>query len=304
MFNDRFEPAKAEYSGRYEETQDFSPRFREFQRDLATRWVDEHGLAGKTVLEIGCGKGTFLVEMCRAGAGRGIGIDPAVAPERLADDPAAARVEWIAEKFDEHWLGLEVDAVVCRHTLEHIAPVADFMTLVRRLVGDRDIPVLFELPDALRVLREGAFWDVYYEHCSYFTPGSLARLFRRTGFDVTDVRLDYDDQYILVEARPAATTPGDLGAAGDRGGRRRGRGGRRRVRRLGARAARPLARPHHDDPRRRAARSPSGVPGPRGSRTCRPSARTGTWPRPSTSTRTSRDGSSPGPGTRSSRPTG
>jgi hypothetical protein len=31
-------------------------------------------------------------------------------------------------------------------------------------------PVLFELPDVLRVLEEVAFWDVYYEHCSYFTP--------------------------------------------------------------------------------------------------------------------------------------
>jgi hypothetical protein len=52
-------------------------------------------------------------------------------------------------------------------------------------------------------LREGAFWDVYYEHCSYFSPGSLARLFRREGFVVDDVRLGFDDQYILLEARIA-----------------------------------------------------------------------------------------------------
>jgi hypothetical protein len=62
--------------------------------------------------------------------------------------------------------------------------------------------VLFELPDVARVLREVAFWDVYYEHCSYFTAGSLARLFRANGFEVLDLRLDYDDQYLLLEARP------------------------------------------------------------------------------------------------------
>ena len=63
--------------------------------------------------------------------------------------------------------------------------------------------MLFELPDVGRVLREAAFWDIYYEHCSYFTPGSLARLFRRAGFDVLDLELDYDDQYIVIEARVA-----------------------------------------------------------------------------------------------------
>ena len=62
--------------------------------------------------------------------------------------------------------------------------------------------MFFELPETLRVLRDLAFWDMYYEHCSYFTPGSLARLMRRHRFDPVDLRLEYDDQYVLVDARP------------------------------------------------------------------------------------------------------
>jgi hypothetical protein len=54
------------------------------------------------------------------------------------------------------------------------------------------------------VLREVAFWDIYYEHCSYFTPGSLARLYRSSGFEVDELALEYDGQYILAEGRPAA----------------------------------------------------------------------------------------------------
>jgi hypothetical protein len=69
--------------------------------------------------------------------------------------------------------------------------------------------VLFDLPDVVRVLREGAFWDIYYEHCSYFSPGSLARLFRRTGFRVLELELDYDDQYIVLEARAADDAQAD-----------------------------------------------------------------------------------------------
>jgi hypothetical protein len=55
-----------------------------------------------------------------------------------------------------------------------------------------------------RVLQQGAFWDIYYEHCSYFTRGSLARLFRSAGFDVHRLYKTYDDQYLMLEAQPAA----------------------------------------------------------------------------------------------------
>ncbi|MBW3547775.1 MAG: methyltransferase domain-containing protein [Actinobacteria bacterium] len=204
--NTRFDPSLAEYSSRYEETQAFSQRFVDFAAGLAKRWVDKYDLHGKDVLEIGCGKGEFLTLMVEHGAGRGTGIDPGVNAERA--EGSADRITWIADFYSERYSHLAADAVVCRHTLEHIQPVGEFMRSVRRAIGERtDTVVLFELPDVLRVLREVAFWDVYYEHCSYFSAGSLARLFRATGFEVLDLALDYDDQYLLIEARPSSGQP-------------------------------------------------------------------------------------------------
>lgn len=202
--NTAYDPAPQDYSLSYEETQGFSPRFLEFARDLAERWVDRYGLRGKEVLEIGSGKGEFLVLMCELGAARGIGIDPSFVEERLAS-PAADRITFIKDYYGEEYAHLTGDAVICRHTLEHIPDTGDFVRFVRRsLDPEAGTVVLFELPDVLRVLRETAFWDIYYEHCSYFTPGSLARLFRLAGFEVLDLALDYDDQYILIECRPSA----------------------------------------------------------------------------------------------------
>ena len=214
--NTAYQVEAQNYAGRYEETQSISPLFREFAQGLAARWVEQHELRDKHVLEIGCGKGDFLVWMCEAGAGGGTGIDPSLMEDRVrATSAAAERIEWIADFFDERYLQLSADAIVCRHTLEHIDAVADFVRLVRRSLDEgSETVVLFDIPDTLRVLDEVAFWDVYYEHCSYFTPGSLARLFRRNGFEVLDLELAYGGQMILLEARAAHDGEGSEGGAG------------------------------------------------------------------------------------------
>ena len=59
------------------------------------------------------------------------------------------------------------------------------------------------MPDVDRILKEGAFWDVYYEHCSYFSATSLKRLFLRTGFVVERVWTGYGGQYLMILASPA-----------------------------------------------------------------------------------------------------
>lgn len=198
-----FDPAVHEYSTSCEESQGFSPTFNAFAKALAHRWVQQYGLVGKSVLEIGCGKGEFLALLVEMGMGKGIGIDPAFIPERL-QTPVASRLEFIQDLYNERYTHLTADVVCCRHTLEHISPTSEFMRTVRRTIGNRpETLLLFELPDVHRVLREAAFWDIYYEHCSYFTTGSLARLFRRHGFDLLELELEYDGQYIVIAGRPA-----------------------------------------------------------------------------------------------------
>jgi len=200
--NTAYDGSVQDYGVAYEETQGFSPTFREFAHDLAARWIDRYDLREKRIIEIGSGKGEFLVEMCELGGNSGVGIDPAFVDSRV-DITAAERIEFVKALYDGSWGELDADAVVCRHTLEHIGPVGQFLADIRRGIGDRrDTVVLFDLPDVVRVLRDAAFWDVYYEHCSYLSPGSLARLFRRSGFEIVQLERDYDDQYIVIEAWP------------------------------------------------------------------------------------------------------
>ncbi|MDX1460339.1 MAG: hypothetical protein R3348_04725, partial [Xanthomonadales bacterium] len=99
-------------------------------------------------------------------------------------------------------------------TLEHIHDVLGFLRGLRAAIGNRTgIPVFFEVPDTDRVLREGAFWDIYYEHCSYFSQDNLCALFERSGFDVEECWMDYDDQYLMLLARPVTSEHGAVPAA-------------------------------------------------------------------------------------------
>lgn len=201
--NQRFDVAMNNYNPEYEEVQTFSPTFNNFQSSLIDRLIEKHGLRDKSVVEIGCGKGEFLLELCERGDNRGYGIDPSFRPGRGEWAPKAD-VQFFAELYDAEKHGaLEADAIVCRHTLEHIHETKQFMETVRASLGDRrDVLVFFELPDQERVYDERAFWDIYYEHCTYFTGGALERLFLSCGFEIMASWKGFGDQYLLIEARP------------------------------------------------------------------------------------------------------
>jgi len=204
VFNRAFDPGKTEYSGRYEETQSYSETFNRFHRALAERLVEKYNLAGGSALEIGCGKGEFLALLAEVGDVRGVGIDPGVHPERIA--PALSdKLTFIPEMFAPEHIDRHFDLIACKMTLEHIPDPLTFISTIRRGIGDRrNCVVFFQAPEAMRILRGRAFEDVYYEHCAYFSAGSLARLFRRAGFDILDIAYEYDDQYLTIEAAPAA----------------------------------------------------------------------------------------------------
>jgi SAM-dependent methyltransferase len=215
IYNTAFDPRLVEYSSRCEETQGFSPFFRAWHEGLARRLIDRYSLHSKKIIEIGCGKGEFLALLCDLGDNRGIGFDPAYVAERTAPE-SASRIRFIADFYTEKDSALHGDFVCCKMTLEHIPETARFVKMVRASVSESpNAHVFFQVPDVMRVLEEEAFWDVYYEHCSYFSAGSLARLFRAAGFKILEVGREYNDQYVTVEACRADGTGSQLAAEND-----------------------------------------------------------------------------------------
>lgn len=207
IFNRAFDPALGEIGAQYESSQAASKHFGGFAQALAEEWVTRYGLAGQRVLEIGCGDAQFLGRMLDAGIANAVGIDP------LADPAAESRhgsLQLIADHFDSRYINSRADALVCRHTLEHIQDVAGFARLLRLWAGNNPRSVvLIEVPDAQRILSERAFWDVYYEHCNYFTPDTLRQTLEHAGLEVMRLERAYSDQYLIAEARLCSTSGED-----------------------------------------------------------------------------------------------
>lgn len=202
IFNARFEPGLLRYSPEYENSQCCSPGFRQYLDQVARHLVDRHGLRGKRVIEIGCGKGDVLALLCRLGVREGVGFDPAFEPERTA---LPASVSVVRELYSERHAGQAADLFCCRHTLEHVGDPGNFIRQVRRAIGAQPSAVFFEVPDVRWILDSLAFWDVCYEHCNYFSAASLAHLFEVSGFDGVEVTAAFGGQYLWIDAAPGST---------------------------------------------------------------------------------------------------
>lgn len=199
--NVAFDAPGHDYSASYEEVQSFSPRFRAYASELARTLVDRHSLEGRDVFEIGSGRGDFLLELCAVTGGAGYAVDPSFREDRL-EGPAGERISVERAFFASKHVPAGIGAILCRHTLEHVHDVAGFLQALKvGLERAPDAAVVFEVPDTLRVLREIAFWDLFYEHCTYFTPGSLARAFRSAGLAPERLERTFDDQYLVLTAR-------------------------------------------------------------------------------------------------------
>jgi SAM-dependent methyltransferase len=221
IFNSSYNPALCRYDRDYEERQSCSPTFSSFSRELAERIMARCQLNGGTVIEIGCGKGDFLFQICQLSGCRGIGYDPSYVPERaMAQGSEDVVIHARKYPFDP---GDDLpDCIVCKMTLEHLPDALDFLRCLRKsLPGEKETALFFLVPNMETIMAEARFWDIYYEHCSYFSAISLANLFKSAGFFVDAVETLYGEQYLFLQAGTRAGTAATASRRFDSGWQKR-----------------------------------------------------------------------------------
>ena len=235
IHNQAFDPAIMDYGEDYDNAQTHSPAFRAYVDGMAKRLLEDHGPRDCRIVEIGCGDGYFLRKLVEDAdrGNRGVGFDPSYrGPDR--DEDGRARFE--RRFYDADCASLAADMVVCRHVIEHVPdPVAMLGSVRAGLEGAPHARVFFETPCVDWIFAGDVIWDLFYEHCCYFTAASLTCAFQRAGFEVIGVDHVFSGQYLWLEARPAEAEIAPRlrpGATPDQA-RRMGAGEARLLRRLG-----------------------------------------------------------------------
>ena len=203
IYNQAFNSQLLDYDRRYDNSLHFSPSFQRYAEELAERLIARYDLHNKDVIEVGCGKGEFLALLCSRGANRGLGFDPAYEPGRV-DTRVGEGFRVIPDYYSERYTEYPADFLCCRHVLEHIITPRSFLGDIRHALRNRTTcAVFFEVPSAGAVFEGMGIWDIIYEHCFYYNPGSLERLFTECGFKVFATYDSFQGQYLCLEARAA-----------------------------------------------------------------------------------------------------
>lgn len=196
LFNANFKSSLVSYDQRYDSSRAISQVYQRYEEELIRKLSSLVQINSKTILEIGCGDGHFLVNLCQRSNSTGIGIDPAYRGREQID-----QVKFMEASVDEEFppLKQKVNVVVLRHILEHLYKPAQFVDLILRKIDfEREVTLIAEVPDFSWIAHHGAFWDITYEHCNYFTKSVIRYLFQIEGIDWNCSFTTFSKQYLLA----------------------------------------------------------------------------------------------------------
>lgn len=182
IFNRAFNAKLIEYDSDYQNEQANSLSFRNHLSEV-TKIIQRY-FSGKSLVEIGCGKGFFLKHLLSKGFDVK-GIDPAYTGEHPT----------IIKAYFEPNLSLSGEAIILRHVLEHVPDPVTFLSGVKKANGNKGY-IYIEVPCFDWICKHRAWFDIYYEHVNYFRLQDFYRMFEK----VYEAGYLFGGQYLFVVA--------------------------------------------------------------------------------------------------------
>lgn len=204
VWNAAFDSGRMKYDPSYENDQSRSEVFQDHLQQRVVRILQAIGDGpDRHIIEVGCGQGDFLARFAaHSGETRAslTGFDPAWRGSD-ANGPGGSRIfQSIFSRESAEALAAPPDAIVSRHTIEHVPDPVGFLRSIRDACRGRQVQVFLETPCANWIVTNLQFQDLFYEHCSIFTNASLHRALTEAGLFANKIEHVFGGQYLWAEA--------------------------------------------------------------------------------------------------------
>lgn len=178
--NDAFDPGLVDYDAAYQNEQANSAPFRTHLNWVADLIAEHMGL--DDLVEVGCGKGTFLEMLADRGASI-TGFDPTYEGQNPL----------IKKTYFGPDLGMKAKGLVLRHVLEHIPDPYSFLCQLRDANGGGGL-IYIEVPCFDWICEARSWFDIFYEHVNYFRLSDFQRMFGK----IPAIGRCFGEQYLYV----------------------------------------------------------------------------------------------------------
>lgn len=181
----------------------FSEKMKAFRREQFGRFVQDHALQGKKLIEIGCGRGEYLSLLREAGV-EVYGLEYAEPSVQHCIEHGLRVTRGFVDNPDYVLQHAPFDAFAALNFLEHWPDPNASLSGIARNLSENGIG-LIEVPNFDMVLQKNLFTEFISDHIFYFTRETLETLLKLNGFEViecTEVWHGYILSAVVRKRRP------------------------------------------------------------------------------------------------------
>lgn len=179
-------------------TTSYSNKIQEMQLDQAIKLAKLCGKGSNSLVEIGCGDGSFLLHASKW-FDHVIGIEPSKKFAEVAlSKGLIIKNLYVTENTD---LDLrEVSAFVSRQVFEHLTDPLDCLLGIKKMLKPGAVG-LIEVPNGYNAFRNGNFFEFFPDHVHYYSVNSLVALATAAGFNVISCGETFGGDYLEIWVR-------------------------------------------------------------------------------------------------------
>lgn len=171
-----------------------SEEMRAFRAKQFKGFVERFALAGKKVIEIGCGRGEYLSLLRDAGT-MAVGLEHSEASVAACRAAGLDVARGFVEGADDVLAGGPFDGFAILNFLEHHPNPNATLRGIHRNLSEQGVG-LVEVPNFDMMLRERQFAEFMSDHLCYFTEDTLTSALSINGFEVLECTEEFH-RYIL-----------------------------------------------------------------------------------------------------------